>query len=173
MSIIDGVRVSRPHNHPAKKVPEALQPRPDPERADLSFLEKDRPADAFRAFLELSRQKRGKVLAHCVAALTVGSLSDDSDGAAFEGLVEALDIDFAAEIEGRVDMPWTADMIWSRLTKGGILSIAGDNLPEDWTENAAKMKKGDLAAAAADGMRNVRGWLPAGVGRATGGDGDE
>ena len=127
---------------------------PVPQDVDLGWLSDADPAAAFRAYRQLGDDERRSVLAHAVAALTVPHLANDSDvSGAHEQAVSDLGIDLPAEMAAVGAMPFDADLLWKRMTKGMILDAAAETIGSEWARDRAALKKTELVAAAAAAFR--------------------
>lgn len=136
----------------ASAVMKHLEPTPDD--VDLSWLQHEDAACAFRTYRSLADDKRASVLAHAVAALTVPHLGNDQDvSGAHEQAATDLGIDFPAELAAIGAMPFDPDIVWNRMTKGMILDAAAETVGSEWARNRAALKKKDLVAAAAAAFR--------------------
>lgn len=110
----------------------------------------------FAAIQAMDADAKGRLLALLVARQINGG---ETSGSRRDRRHERFDrIAFAC----RLDMvaKWQAPVaFYDRLTKPVIVKIMTEALGKDAADNCAKMKKGDLAAAAAERMAG-RGWLP-------------
>ncbi len=110
----------------------------------------------FAAIQAMDTEAKGQLLALLVARQINGEQSSgsrpDRRHNRFEQIAFAAGIDMAVK--------WQAPVaFYDRLKKPVILKIMAKTLGQDAADNCAKMKKGDLAAAAAQRMAG-RGWLP-------------
>ena len=104
----------------------------------------------------MDRASKGRLLALLVASQIDGGQASgtrrDTRHRRFERIVAASGVDMAAK--------WQAPVaFFERLKKPVILKIMAEQLGQAAADNCAKMKKGDLALAAAERMAG-RGWLP-------------
>ena len=140
----DAMKASEPMKH--------LDPVP---AVDLGWLAEPDAALAFRAYRALPDDDRASVIAHAVASLTASHLSDDRDvSAAHEEAVRDLDVDFPSELAAIGAMPFSPDLVWSRMSKALILGAAGDALDDDWAAKHNGLKKTDVVTAAAAAFRH-------------------
>ncbi|MDE0227678.1 MAG: ParB/RepB/Spo0J family partition protein [Spirochaetaceae bacterium] len=102
-------------------------------------------AACFEALRALPRSDKEKLFAAAVARTLKGQLAFEHDALPeFEATVARLGIDFARHVRP------TAHMLWSRIRKDRILTIARETLGAAWTAARAKYKKADLAKAMED-----------------------
>ena len=115
--------------------------------APLDWLEKP-DAEAFAELRALPERKKRQLFASCVARCLKGQLAFETGARpAFEATVARLDIDFAAQARSNRTPVWSTDLLWKRMPKARLLSIAGATLGEAWALAHAKDRKSDLAAA--------------------------
>ena len=115
--------------------------------APLDWLEKP-DAEAFAALRALPEDDKRRLFASCVARCLKGQLAFETGARpAFEATVARLDIDFAAQARSNRTPVWSAELLWKRMPKARLLSIAGATLGEAWALAHAKDRKSDLAAA--------------------------
>ena len=127
---------------------------PAPQDINLGWLGDEDAGAAFRAYRQLGDAERASVLAHAVAALTVPHLANDHDvSGAFEQAVSDLGMDLPAELAAVGAMPFDADILWKRMTKGMILDAAAETIGSEWARNRGALKKTELVATAANAFR--------------------
>ena len=117
------------------------------DRSGLSsdWLEIEDDGESFAALRALSQAEKQALFAACVARTVKGQLAfEPLARPELEVTVARLDIDFASHVRP------TADMLWSRITKGRILDIARSVLSPAWASARSKNKKPDLAKAMED-----------------------
>ena len=112
--------------------------------------------DRFAAIQAMDADAKGRLLALLVARQINGGQSSgmrrDRRHQRFDQIAFASGVDMAGK--------WQAPVaFYDRLKKPVIVRIMGEALGQPAADNCAKMKKGDLAAAAAERMAG-RGWLP-------------
>ena len=108
----------------------------------LEWLTIEDDGDSFAALRALPKTDKQSLFAASVARTLTGQLAFEHRALPqFEATVARLDIDFASHVRP------TADMFWTRITKGRILEIARATLGPDWAIAHANFKKTDLAAA--------------------------
>lgn len=113
----------------------------------LDWLEKP-DAEAFAALRALPKDDKRRLFASCVARCLKGQLAFETGARpAFEATVARLDIDFAAQARSNLTPVWSAELLWKRMPKARLLSVAGATLGEAWALAHAKDRKSDLAAA--------------------------
>ena len=140
----DAMKASEPMKH--------LNPVP---AVDLGWLADEDAAAAFRAYRALPDADRASVLAHAVASLAVPRLGDDHNASgALEQAVRDLRVDFPAELAAIGAMPFDADLVWSRMSKGLILGAAAAALGDDWASKRDGLRKADLVAATVEAFRH-------------------
>ena len=124
----------------------------------------DLPDDeAFAELRALPQQDKRTLFASCVARTLKGQLAFEPKARAeVEATVARLGIDFAAAVRGNRNQVWTADLLWSRLRKDRILTIARETLGETWAQAEAKQKKAEIARAMQEAFAHGDG-VPAGV----------
>ena len=127
--------------------------------SDLPFdwMEADDDAACFEALRNLPRPDKERLFAAAVARTVKGQLAFEHDARPeLESTVARLGIEFAKHVRP------TADMVWSRLRKDRILSIARQTLGPAWAAARAKYKKADLARAMEEAF--AAGKPPVGIG---------
>lgn len=112
--------------------------------------------DRFAAIRAMDAEAKGRLLALLVARQINGGLSSgsrpDRRHQRFEQIAFASGVDMVAK--------WQAPVaFYARLKKPVIVKIMAATLGKASADNCAKMKKGELAAAAAERMVG-KGWLP-------------
>ncbi len=113
----------------------------------LDWLEKP-DAEAFAELRALPKDDKRRLFASCVARCLKGQLAFETGARpAFEATVARLDIDFAAQARSNLTPVWSAELLWKRMPKARLLSIAGATLGEAWALAHSKDRKSDLAAA--------------------------
>ena len=142
------------HNHQCSNklrqqlgdVHEATFAQPVPDAVDLSWVAEEDQGKAWAAFSALDEVDKETVLAHCIAAMAVPTLTDDETfNAPLESAAKSMGIDYPARLR-EIGIEWTEELFWSRLTKAQILREAGVWLGEEWVKQHKAMKKGELAA---------------------------
>ena len=112
------------------------------DRSSLPFdwLERQDDEDAFTALRALPDADKRALFAACVARTLKGQLAFEHGARPeFEATVARLGIVFAVKV-------WpTAELFWSRITKGRMLGVARATLGEAWAQARAKLKKTELA----------------------------
>ena len=109
------------------------------DRSGLAFdwLEQE---DAFTALRALPDADKQALFAACVARTLKGQLAFEHGARPeFEATVARLGIVFAIKLRP------TAELFWSRITKGRMLGVARATLGEAWAQARAKLKKTELA----------------------------
>ena len=112
------------------------------DRSGLAFdwMEKQDDEDAFTAFRALPEADKQALFAACVARTLKGQLAFEHGARPeFEATVARLGIVFATQVRP------TAELFWSRITKGRMLGVARATLGEAWAQARAKLKKTELA----------------------------
>ena len=112
------------------------------DRSGLSFewLERQDDEDAFTALRALPEADKQALFAACVARTLKGQLAFEHGARPeFEATVARLGIIFATQVRP------TAELFWSRITKGRMLGVARATLGEAWAQARAKLKKTELA----------------------------
>ena len=112
------------------------------DRSGLAFdwMEKQDDEDAFTALRALPEEDKRALFAACVARTLKGQLAFEHGARPeFEATVARLGIVFAVKVRP------TAELFWSRITKGRMLGVARANLGEAWAQARAKLKKTELA----------------------------
>ena len=113
------------------------------DRSSLPFdwLERQDDEDAFTALRVLPDADKRALFAACVARTLKGQLAFEHGARPeFEATVARLGIVFATQVRP------TAELFWSRITKGRMLGVARATLGEAWAQARAKLKKTELAA---------------------------
>ena len=112
--------------------------------SDLPFewMEGEDDAACFAALQALPRADKERLFAAAVARTVKGQLAFEHDARPeLEATVARLGIDFAKHVRP------TAEMLWSRITKGRILDVARETFGAAWAAARSKYKKPDLAKA--------------------------
>ena len=112
------------------------------DRSGLAFdwLERQDDEDAFTALRALPEEDKRALFAACVARTLKGQLAFEHGARPeFEATVARLGIVFAIKVRP------TAELFWSRITKGRMLGVARATLGEAWAQARAKLKKTELA----------------------------
>ena len=112
------------------------------DRSGLAFdwLESGDDEDAFTAVRALPEADKQALFAACVARTLKGQLAFEHGARPeFEATVARLGIVFAVKVRP------TAELFWSRITKGRMLGVARATLGEAWAQARAKLKKTELA----------------------------
>ena len=131
------------------------------DRSSLTFdwMEKENDEDAFAALRALPEADKRALFAACVARTLKGQLAFEHGARPeFEATVARLGIIFATQVRP------TAELFWSRITKGRMLGVARATLGEAWAQ-AKVMEEafagGDAAAAGvpADAREPARFWV--------------
>ena len=113
------------------------------DRSSLPFdwLERQDDEDAFTTLRALPEADKQALFAACVARTLKGQLAFvHGVRPEFEATVARLGIVFATQVRP------TAELFWSRITKGRMLGVARATLGEAWAQARAKLKKTELAA---------------------------
>ena len=112
------------------------------DRSGLAFdwMEKQDDEDAFTALRALPEADKRALFAACVARTLKGQLAFEHGARPeFEATVARLGIVFATQVRP------TAELFWSRITKGRMLGVARATLGEAWAQAHAKLKKTELS----------------------------
>ena len=112
------------------------------DRSGLAFdwLEHENDEDAFTALRALPEEDKQALFAACVARTLKGQLAFEHGARPeFEATLARLGIIFATQVRP------TAELFWSRITKGRMLGVARATLGEAWAQARAKLKKTELA----------------------------
>ena len=112
------------------------------DRSGLAFdwMEQENDEDAFTALKALPEAEKQALFAACVARTLKGQLAFEHGARPeFEATVARLGIVFAPQVRP------TAELFWSRITKGRMLGVARATLGEAWAQARAKLKKTELA----------------------------
>ena len=112
------------------------------DRSGLAFdwMEKQDDEDAFTALRALPEADKQALFAACVARTLKGQLAFEHGARPeFEATVARLGIVFATQVRP------TAELFWSRITKGRMLGVARATLGEAWAQARAKLKKTELS----------------------------
>ena len=112
------------------------------DRSGLAFdwLERQDDEDAFTALRTLPDADKQALFAACVARTLKGQLAFEHGARPeFEATVARLGVVFAIKVRP------TAELFWSRITKGRMLGVARATLGEAWAQARAKLKKTELA----------------------------
>ena len=112
------------------------------DRSGLAFdwMEKQDDEDAFTALRALPKADKEALFAACVARTLKGQLAFEHGARPeFEATVAGLGIVFATQVRP------TAELFWSRITKGRMLGVARATLGEAWAQARAKLKKTELS----------------------------
>ena len=112
------------------------------DRSSLPFdwLERQDDEDAFTTLRALPEADKQALFAACVARTLKGQLAFEHGARPeFEATVARLGIVFAVKVRP------TAELFWSRITKGRMLGVARATLGEAWAQARAKLKKTELA----------------------------
>ena len=112
------------------------------DRSGLAFdwMEKQDDEDAFTALRALPEADKRALFAACVARTLKGQLAFEHGARPeFEATVARLGIVFATQVRP------TAELFWSRITKGRMLGVARATLGEAWAQARAKLKKTELS----------------------------
>ena len=112
------------------------------DRLGLAFdwMEQENDEDAFTALKALPEAEKQALFAACVARTLKGQLAFEHGARPeFEATVARLGIVFAPQVRP------TAELFWSRITKGRMLGVARATLGEAWAQARAKLKKTELA----------------------------
>ena len=108
----------------------------------LDWLEIEDDGEAFAALRALPQDAKEALFAACVARTVKPQLAFEALARPeLEATVARLAIDFAARVRP------TAEMLWSRISKGRIMEIARATLGVSWAGDRSRMKKAELAAA--------------------------
>ena len=117
------------------------------DRSSLPFdwMEQEDDEDAFTALRALPEADKQALFAACVARTLKGQLAFEHGARPeFEATVARLGIVFAVKVRP------TAELFWSRITKGRMLGVARATLGEAWAQARAKLKKTELAEVMED-----------------------
>ena len=112
------------------------------DRSSLPFdwMEQENDEDAFTALRALPEEDKRALFAACVARTLKGQLAFEHGARPeYEATVARLGIVFATQVRP------TAELFWSRITKGRMLGVARATLGEAWAQARAKLKKTELA----------------------------
>ena len=112
------------------------------DRSSLPFdwMKQEDDEDAFTALRALPEADKQALFAACVARTLKGQLAFEHGARPeFEATVARLGIVFAIKVRP------TAELFWSRITKGRMLGVARATLGEAWAQARAKLKKTELA----------------------------
>ena len=112
------------------------------DRSGLAFdwMEQEDDEDAFTALRALPEADKRALFAACAARTLKGQLAFEHGARPeFEATVARLGIVFAIKLRP------TAELFWSRITKGRMLGVARATLGEAWAQARGKMKKTELA----------------------------
>lgn len=117
---------------------------------DVSWMGFEDEDDKFKAFREISRAQKKKILSYCTA-LTFTSHGENPLATV---VLEMMQFDMAQHWQP------TKDNYFSRVKKDDLLEIGKSQLGDQWFDDNAKKQKGLLVDIldAADGMK---GWMPA------------
>ena len=108
----------------------------------LDWMEIEDDGEAFAALRALPQAEKEALFAACIARTVKPQLAFEALARPeLEATVARLGIDFAARIRP------TAEMLWSRISKGRIMEIARATLGVSWAGDRSRMKKAELAAA--------------------------
>ena len=108
----------------------------------LDWMEIEDDGEAFAALRALPQDGKEALFAACVARTVKPQLAFEALARPeLEATVARLAIDFAARVRP------TAEMLWSRISKGRIMAIARATLGVSWAADRSRMKKAELAAA--------------------------
>ena len=108
----------------------------------LGWMEHEDDGESFAALRALSREEKQALFAAAVARTIKGQLAFEPGARPeLEATIARLEVDFARHVR-----PGAA-MLWSRIRKDRILTIARATLGPVWTSARAKYKKADLARA--------------------------
>ena len=108
----------------------------------LDWMEIEDDGEAFAALRALPRVDKEALFAACVARTVKPQLAFEALARPeLEATVARLGINFAARVRP------TAEMLWSRISKGRIMEIARATLGVSWAADRSRMKKAELAAA--------------------------
>ena len=113
------------------------------DRSGLAFdwMEQEDDEDAFTTLRALPEASKRALFSACVARTLKGQLAFEHGARPeFEATVARLGIVFAVKVRP------TAELFWSRITKGRMLGVARATLGEAWAQARAKLKKTELAA---------------------------
>ena len=112
------------------------------DRSGLAFdwMEKQDDEDAFTVLRALPEADKQALFAACVARTLKGQLAFEHGARPeFEATVARLGIVFATQVRP------TAELFWSRITKGRMLGVARATLGAAWAQARAKLKKTELS----------------------------
>ena len=108
----------------------------------LDWMEIEDDGEAFAALRALPQDAKEALFAASVARTVKPQLAFEALARPeLEATVARLGIDFAARVRP------TAEMLWSRISKGRIMEIARATLGVSWAADRSRMKKAELAAA--------------------------
>ncbi len=108
----------------------------------LDWIEIEDDGEAFAALRALPQDAKEALFAACVARTVKPQLAFEALARPeLESTVARLAIDFAARVRP------TAELLWSRISKGRIMEIARATLGVSWAADRSRMKKAELAAA--------------------------
>ncbi len=108
----------------------------------LDWMQIEDDGEAFAALRALPQDAKEALFAACVARTVKPQLAFEALARPeLEATVARLAIDFAARVRP------TAEMLWSRISKGRIMEIARATLGVSWAADRSRLKKAELAAA--------------------------
>ena len=124
--------------------------------------------EMFEAYRALSAEEKGQIASIVASRLLLCEPGgEDTKYDAHDAIDKELGLSFAPRLLDVDPEVWSVETYWGRLRKDQIIEEAGPYLGDDWKVEAAKMKKGELAADAAKRMKQFPEWLPKGFERGT------
>lgn len=132
---------------------------------NIAWFDKDDLSASWEGFMTLSLDEKRALMAYFTATSMISQLSDSPTKVRYlERVVESLDIPYHEGIH------LETGSFWSRLSKGQMLAVAREHLPEAQQPDPS-LKKGDMAKhmaarfdrAAADRPASVANWVPPGI----------
>ena len=108
----------------------------------LDWMEHEDEGESFAALRALPEGEKQALFSASVARTVKGQLAFEPDARPeLEATIARLDVDFAKHVRP------TEDMLWSRIRKDRILTVARETLGPAWASARSKYKKADLATA--------------------------
>ena len=106
---------------------------------DLAWLEAETQAERFDGYMALTRAAKKRLLTYCSARLCCSPFKGQ-ETSAWPAIAELADFE--------LQQLWkpTQTNYFSRIKRNDLLAIGGQVIGEEWREQNAKLKKGDLAA---------------------------
>ena len=124
--------------------------------------------EMFEAYRALSAEEKGQITSIVASRLLLSMPGgEDTKYDAHDAIDKELGLSFQTRLLDVDKELWSVETYWGRLRKDQIIEEAGPYLGADWKVEAAKMKKGELAADTAMKMKLFPAWLPKGFERGT------